>query len=259
MQPESRQVLEQLKQTIQSYAPRLQRQESSDDACLATQRQQLQDKLYAYQSLFSDLKAQVHDHLCATAFQQAVNISNSHPRVYCSQMDPYDQSILDYTPPLHDYGSSYVETPTLPMQAPSWQHEKSEALDDLDDDEDVLNALKSMPNSPGNSPAKTQVSVSTPIWHQSLDLPLVHAVSAYGRRAGTSEELWNSVAAHMTRSFPRTRKFGATAQQAEARWHRMEEFNFLEDWLQKPTSSQKFKMARKARQVWERHKFRNQS
>jgi len=259
MQPDSREVLEQLKQTIQSYAPRLHREESSNDACLVAQRQQLQDQLHAYESLFSDLKAQVHDHLCASAFQQAVNISNSHPRVYCSHMRPYDELVLDYAPPLHDYGRSYVETPTLPMEAPSLHHEKSEPLDDLDNDEDVLRALKSMPSSPDKSPAKMQASVSTYTWDKSLDWPLVHAVAAYGRRAGTSEDFWDSVVAHMTKSFPRTKKFGITTQRAEDRWRRMQELDFLAEWLKQPQASQKFKFAEKASKVWLRYKQRHES
>ena len=258
MQPDSREVLQQLRQTIQSYAPRLHRQESFNDACLVTQRQQLQDQLHAYQSLFQT-KTQVQDHLCATAFQQTVNISDSHPRLHCAPMRPHDESALDFAPPLHDYGSSYVETPTIPMEAPPLQHEKSEPLDDLDDDEDVLRALKSMPSSPDKIPAKMQASVSSPAWDKSLDWPLVHAVAAYGRRAGTSNDFWDSVVAHMTKSFPKTKKFGITTQRAEDRWRRMQELGFLDEWLKQPQSSQKFKFAEKASKVWLRYKQRHES
>ena len=140
------------------------------------------------------------------------------------------------------------------MEAPPLQHEKSELLNDLDDDEDVLRALKSMPSSPDKIPAKMQALFQAPLGTRAW------TGRWFMRWLRTEEGLvlamtFGIVVAHMTKSFPKpwhhdAKSRGSMASNARA---------WFSEWLKQPQSSQKFKFAEKASKVWLRYKQRHES
>tara|TARA_B100001142_G_scaffold194674_1_gene193679 strand:- start:5235 stop:5981 length:747 start_codon:yes stop_codon:yes gene_type:complete len=245
MEPGTKHVLLNLRDIIDQYEPQIQpiHADGLQDTLCALQKQNR-----AYTALFSDLEAKIDEYNCSGSFETQLRLSHIHLNSSNGNVDK--EEVLDYAPPLRDYGSVYPNNPALPME-----RSDKESLSDLDDDEEVTRAVRAAPEEPIviSDSESEEMHVPENFWDPSLDWPLVHAIGAFTKYKKKSNNPWEHALLHMRTTFPKTKKFDINQHHVKTRWMQIEN-SLLPQWLTEVQTSQKYKYAKKAQKAWDEYK-----